>query len=90
MGFRDTLHHLLFQPPSPTEEPLTEPEPPVPLEAVAGPPVTLSKPAAEIPAPQGEVEFAELFTSAGIVSASPFATAEKAMELRANFSSLPT
>jgi hypothetical protein len=88
VGFRDTLHHLLFQPPNPAE-PTAAPEPPVPLEAVAGPPVALSRPVSQIPAPQGEVDLAELFGAAGIVSAGPFATAEKAMELRANFSALP-
>lgn len=90
MGFRETLKNLVFKP---SELELGEGEalpPPVTLEEVAPPPpVPLSTPASEIPAPGGEVDFPAIFRVAGIVNQSSFATAEKTMELRRNFSALP-
>lgn len=87
MGFRERLKYLVFKPPEPKPEEALQP--PVRLEEIARPPVSLTTPASEIPAPDGEVDFQTVFHSAGIVSDIPFATAEKAMELRRNFSALP-
>ena len=89
MGFRKKLKYLVFKPPESKPEAGQAPQSPVALEEVARPPVSLTTPASEIPAPDGEVDFQTVFRSAGIVSDTPFATAEKAMELRRNFSALP-
>ena len=87
MGFRERLKYLVFKPPEP--KPQEAPQTPATLEEIARPPVSLTAPVADIPAPDGEVDFQTVFRSAGIASDAPFATAEKAMELRRNFSALP-
>lgn len=87
MGFRETLKYLVFKPPAPSPE--EAPQPSVTLEEMARPPVSFAAPASTIPAPDGEVDFQTVFRSAGIGIDTPFATAEKAMELRGNFSALP-
>ena len=89
MGFRETLKHLVFKSPNPKPEAEKALKTPVALEEIARPPVSLTTPASDIPAPDGEVDFGSVFRSAGIVGDAPFATAEKAMELRKNFSTLP-
>jgi hypothetical protein len=89
LGFRERLKYLVFKPPEPGPEAQEAPPSPVTLEEVARPPVSLTAPVAEVPAPGGEVDFEAVFRSAGIASDAPFATAEKAMELRRNFSALP-
>ena len=89
MGFRETLKYLVFKPPEQKPEPEKVQPSPMTLEEIARPPVSLTTPASEIPAPNGEVDFQTVFRSAGIVSDTPLATAEKAMELRGNFSALP-
>lgn len=87
LGFRNTLKHLVFKSGEPAAEKAGGN--PVPLEEIARPPVALTTPVAQIPAPEGEVDFQQVFRAAGIVNENPFATAEKAMELRRNFSALP-
>ncbi|MBI4531261.1 MAG: hypothetical protein HY709_07030 [Candidatus Latescibacteria bacterium] len=89
MGFRETLKYLVFRPPEQKTEEGQDIQPSMTLEAIAKPPVSLTTPASEIPAPDGKVDFQAVFRSAGIVGDTPFATAEKAMELRKNFSALP-
>lgn len=89
MGFRETLKHLVFKASQPEAEEEYGLPPSVTLDEVASPPVSLGAPTSDIPAPDGDVEFQAVFRSAGIVNDSPFATAEKAMELRKNFSALP-
>lgn len=89
MGFRETLKYLVFKPPERKADEEKHPQSSVTLEELAKPPVSLTTPASEIPAPDGAVDFPSVFRSAGLVSDTPFATAEKAMELRQNFSALP-
>lgn len=87
MGFRDRFHNLLFKPTSKSSE---DSEGHVSLEEVAGPKVTISTPVSQISAvSEGKVDFKAIFQSAGIAETNPFATAEKVIELRKNFSSLP-
>jgi hypothetical protein len=87
LGFRETLKYLVFKPQE--SRPEEAPQPSVTLEEMARPPVSFAAPVSTIPAPDGEVDFQTVFRSAGIGSDTPFATAEKAMELRGNFSALP-
>ena len=89
MGFRETLKYLVFRPPEQETEEEKDVQSPVTLEEIARPPVSLTTPASEIPAPDGKVDFQAVFHSAGITGDTPFATAEKAMDLRKNFSALP-
>lgn len=88
MGFRDTLKGLVFKS-SESEVEAPGATSSVSLEAITNPPVSLNTPASDIPAPDGQVDFQTVFSSAGIVNENLFATAEKAMELRGNFSALP-
>jgi hypothetical protein len=89
VGFRDRLKYLVFKAPEQDAGSGDAVPPPVLLDQIARPPVSLTTPVAQIPAPQGEVDFQTVFRAAGIVVDNPFATAEKAMELRQNFSALP-
>lgn len=89
MGFREILKHLVFKPPAQGSAAGTVERPPVALAEIARPPVSLTTPVSQIPAPEGEVDFQGVFRSAGVVNDNPFATAEKTMELRRNFSALP-
>jgi hypothetical protein len=79
----------VFKPPEQGIAAGTVERPPVTLAEIARPPVSLTIPVSQIPAPEGEVDFQGVFRAAGIVSDNLFASAEKAMELRSNFSSLP-
>jgi Ni,Fe-hydrogenase III small subunit len=89
LGFRETLKYLVFKRSEQEAEGQKDLRQSVTLEEIARPPVSLTTPASEIPAPDGAVDFPAVFRSAGIVADTPFATAEKAMELRKNFSALP-
>lgn len=102
MGFRDRLHNLLFKPSktsttsdsseskSESKSSTSTSKAHLSLEELAGPRVTISTPVSQIKAlSEGKIDFKKIFGSAGIGETNPFATAEKAMELRKNFSSLP-
>ena len=89
MSFRDRLKYLVFRPADAASQTGQAESAPVPLEQIVKPPVALATPVAQIPAPQGEVDLAAVFRAAGIVADNPYATAEKAMELRQSFSAMP-
>jgi hypothetical protein len=102
MGFRDRLHNLLFKPSktsttadgseseSESKSSTSTSKTHLSLEELAGPRVTISTPVSQIKAvSEDKIDFKKIFESAGIGETNPFATAEKVMELRKNFSSLP-